>query len=129
MYMIFPHKRFYMPNGKVIDSSPTILEEMTTPKATASSLLQSPLSHVYQHKVLDVGGICHVITAIIIPVNRTPRRLKGNVEKWAGGGKHSSPSEMWRGSTNGNLSIETAWIQTVVRRSKRKLQLCNTLNL
>ena len=46
------------------------LEEMTTPKATSSSFLQSPLSCVYQPKVLNASGICHVITAITIPVNK-----------------------------------------------------------
>jgi hypothetical protein len=40
-----------------------------------------------------------------IPVNRTPRRLNGNIEKWVGRGKHNSLSEIWRGSTNGNLPI------------------------
>jgi hypothetical protein len=129
MYMISPHINFHVPVDEVTDRSPTNLEEMTTPKDTTSSFLQPPLSYVYQLKVLDVSGVCHVITAITVPVNRTPRRLKGNIEKWAGRGKHNSPSEMWRGSTNGNLSIETAWIQTVARLSKRKVQLCSTLKL
>jgi hypothetical protein len=120
--MISPYINFHMPNDKVTDRSPTNLEEMTTPRATTSSFLQSPLSYVYQPKVLDASGICHVITATKIPVNKTPTRLKGNIEKWAGEGKHNSPSQMWRGSTNGNLSIGTAWIKMVIRLSKRKVQ-------